>query len=177
MIRIHSGILKGKVIKRVDLNSTRETSSLVRQSVFNMLGEVKGNVLDLFAGSGTYGFTSYSLGAKKVFFVDNNKKAYFNLIENSKKLEIIDNVQIYFLDYKNFLKKNNERFDLIFLDPPYDFETYNELLESCQKILNNCGKIILENKNNNPIFENNNLSIIKEKKYGIKKIVIYQKNK
>ena len=82
MIRIHSGIYRGQTIRRVGIQTTKETASMVREAVFNSLYNIYGNVLDLFAGSGSYGITALSLGAENATFCDNNYKA-FSTIKNN----------------------------------------------------------------------------------------------
>ncbi|VEU80864.1 16S rRNA (guanine(966)-N(2))-methyltransferase RsmD [Haploplasma axanthum] len=177
MIRIHAGKFKGNSIKRVGIDSTRETASMVREAVFNSLYQINGNVLDLFGGSGSYGFTALSLGASELTLVDVNKRACAVLNDNALKLNILNNVKIYNKDYETFLKINTEKFDLVFLDPPYNFNSYDKLLEKISNQTTKNAKIILETDKKTNIPEAfNDFIIIKNKTYGIKKIVIYSNN-
>lgn len=171
MIKIHSGKLKGQNINRVLLNTTRETASMVREAVFNSLFNISGNVLDLFAGSGSYGITAYSLGATNVYFIDSNLKAYQTVKSNLAKLKI--NGYVYKADYNKFLDKNTIKFDYIFIDPPFDFNKYLELIETLKSHLNKDAKVIIEIDNKTKLEINDeNYEIIKEKKYGNKRVII-----
>lgn len=171
MIKIHAGKYKNQFINRVKINSTKETASMVREAVFNSLYNINGTVLDLFAGSGSYGITSFSLGAKEVYFVEKNNKAFLTIKNNLNKLNIKGN--LYKGDYKNFLKSNKVKFDYIFLDPPYDFNNYEELLNNVYYHLNSNGHIVLEVfKNTNIVIDNDKYFINKDKNYGSKRIII-----
>lgn len=173
MIKIHAGKYKGQKINITGIDSTRETASMVREAVFNSLYEVDGKVLDLFAGSGSLGITALSMGASFCYFIDNNFKATKNIKDNLDKLKI-SNYKVINQDYNFFLKNNLEIFDLIFLDPPYDFKEYKRLLIEVRKVLNLGGKIILEVSSKLDDILIDSLGIIKSKKYGNKKIIIYQ---
>lgn len=174
MIRIHSGKLKGQSISRPHLETTKETSSMVREAVFNSLHVINGDVLDLFAGSGSYGFTAYSLGANNVTLVEYNKVASKNLVQNIKKLNVESNIELISADYKYFLKSNTKEFDYIFLDPPFDFSNYLELLEEVSKFTKENSLIILEQDKRSKVIESfKNFEITKNKTYGSKRIIIY----
>lgn len=177
MIKIHSGIYKGMNINRINIDSTRETASMVREAVFNMVYNINGNILDLFAGSGSYGITALSLGVKFVSFNDSNYKAFKGLNDNINKLKISSLMyETKNLDYSDFLKSTKIKYDYIFLDPPYKFDDYHKLLESVSKVLTDKGVIILEVEKNTLIkIDDLDLEITKDKKYGIKRILIYTK--
>lgn len=171
MIKIHAGLYKNRTIKRVGRKTTKETASMVREAVFNSLFNINGKCLDLFAGSGSYGITALSLGASEVVFNDYNFHAFKTIKNNLKSLNI--NAKVLKLDYKMFFNKNEILFDYIFLDPPYNFNNYYELLDLSKNHLNKGGKIILEvDKKDNIKINSLPFDIIKEKSYGSKKIYI-----
>ncbi len=175
-MRIHAGVFKNHVIKRVNIETTKETSSMVRQAVFNMIGPANGKVLDLFAGSGSYGFTAFSLGAEEITFIDNNLKAINTIKENVNKLKISNNTTVKKMDYETFLKQDEKLYNYIFLDPPYDFDKYELLVNQLATSLEINGKIILELNFKTKIhLDNINLSVLKDKKYGIKRIIVFIK--
>lgn len=178
MIKITSGRLKNRSIDRVGIKSTRETASMVREAVFNILYDINDfTVLDLFAGSGSYGITAFSNGASKIYFVDKNKDAIQTIIKNIKKTQIDESCVVINKSYDDFLNKNEIKFDLIFLDPPYNFEDYSKLLEETSRYLTKNGQIVLEiDRKTNFNFEINNLELTKNKIYGTKKILIYLNN-
>lgn len=174
MIRIHAGRFKGVNINRVNVFTTKETASMVREAVFNVLYEVDGNVLDLFAGSGSYGITALSLGAEKATFVDNNTLAVKTINENLKKVKAF--ALVIKTDYESFLDNTNEMFDLVFLDPPYDFINYENLLSKLSLNLNENAKVILEvSKKTLVNIKDVHLNLIRDKNYGSKKILIFTK--
>lgn len=175
-MRIHGGTFRNHKIATVKSKLTRETSSMVRMAVFNMLGPIKGNVLDLFAGSGSYGFTALSLGANKVYLIDNNVEAIKTLKTNKTKLKIDEKAVIFKNDYLKFLKLNTIKYDYIFLDPPFDYNNYEELIKKVNHHLDDGGYMIVES--NAKIKYNTNiegLELIKSKKYGSKMVNIFIK--
>ena len=136
-------------------------------------------VLDLFAGSGNLGIEAISNGANKCYFVDNNKICIKTINENVECFNIKDKANILNMDYKLALKhfKNNKiKFDLILVDPPYDYQIINEILQlvSEYKLLNNNGIIVLEYQKDNLENVDNNFSLLKHKKYGDKYVSIYK---
>jgi len=124
-MRIISGTSKGRKLATPKNLSLRPTSDRVKESIFNILrGQIEGRaVLDLFAGTGNLGIEALSRGAKKVVFVDKDKRALrliqrnvaqFGLAERSEVLPIDANRAI------GLLKQRWILFDLIFMDPPYE---------------------------------------------------------
>lgn len=176
MIRINVGKLKGLSIKRPNIITTKETASMVREAVFNSLSTINGNVLDLFAGSGSYGFTAISCGASFTQFIDNNLIAFKTIKENIKRLGVEDNAKVYKIDYLDYLKNCKDSFEYIFLDPPFNFENYLDLLISVNKVSNKNTTIVLEtDKRTKVIEEFEDFIITRNKTYGSKRIVIYKK--
>lgn len=177
-LRVISGKLKGRFIKGFDIEGTRPTMDRVKESVFSIIQSyIDGaNVLDLFAGSGNLGIEAISNGAKKCYFVDNNKIAINTINENIKNFNI-DNAEVINNDYLNALNSlKNKKFDLVFLDPPYKFDYIDGIIEFLidNNMLNDNALIICEYENNINK-EYNDLSIFKDKKYGSKKVVIFKK--
>ena len=171
-MRVISGKYKGKNLKGFDIDGTRPTMDRVKESLFGTIQNYIPNsiCLDLFAGSGSLGIEALSNGAKKCYFNDNNKEMYKILMDNLKDIEgaIISNK-----DYINYLNEMNEKFDIIFLDPPYKMNLISKSLEIIQNrnLINKDGLIICEYETENIKCD---LKILKEKKYGSKKIIIYK---
>ena len=181
-MRVISGKLKGRSILGYDISGTRPTMDRVKESVFAMIQDYldKSIVLDLFAGSGNLGIESLSNGASKVYFNDNNKKCVNTIYENLSNFNLLGDNVITNMDYKEALKyykKNDTRFDLVFLDPPYKEHITSEIIEYIldNRLLNNSGLIICE-INNKDTFINDKLPLFKERDYGDKKIIIYKLN-
>lgn len=121
-MRIIAGSCRGTIITAPRGSRTRPTGDKVRGAIFNILGDVSGMaVLDLFAGSGALGLEALSRGAFRATLVDNGAAAIATIHKNIIKLKL-ENARATRLDYLAFLKlaaKKQERFDLIFVDPPY----------------------------------------------------------
>lgn len=156
-------------------SKTHPTSQMVRGAVFNMIDVNNKVTLDLFSGSGLYGFEAISRGATMCYFNDQDSDAYKSIKENAKTLKEETKTKVYKLDYKEFLRlhKDNE-FDYIFIDPPYDFTDViiSDLLDRLS-IYN--ATLILERNKTSKIITHNNYRIIKDKTYGIKRILIYER--
>ena len=180
-MKVISGKFKGRLIDGYDIIGTRPTISRVKESTFAMIQNyiTNANVLDLFAGSGNLGIEALSNGAKKTWFNDNNKKC-INIIKNNlERLNIFKDNVVTNLDYKEALKlyyDNNIKFDLVFLDPPYKKHIIGDILSYIidKDLLNDNGLIICE-VNNKEIITDNKLCLFKERNYGDKSIIIYQK--
>ena len=176
-MRVVGGKLRHRTINMTNLETTRETQDKVRQAIFNMIGPYfdGGIALDLFAGSGAMGIEAYSRGIEKIILNDLNMKALEVCKSNCKSLGIND-VLFYNLDYKEFLKQCDLTFDLIILDPPYKMDNVDEIIELCNQKLNNDGLLVFEMGKNSKYKESyENLFLIKDKTYGIKRVIIYEK--
>ena len=180
-MKVISGTLKGRKIEGYNLDGTRPTMDRVKESLFGMIQDnIKDSVvLDLFAGSGGLGIEAISNGAKSCYFIDHNNEVIKVLNKNIVNLNIKDKSKVILSDWKKFLNdsaKNNLKFDLIFVDPPYDYDVYEKILDkvSTLNLLNDNGLIILEHANLNLKETYNNLTLHKSKKYGTKSVNIYK---
>ncbi len=125
-MRITQGEYKGKRIKTISGEGYRPATGKVRQAIFSML-EARGidwsqvRAMDLFAGSGILGLEVLSLGAKEVWFVEQNSRAGNTIDNNLKNLHIPKHrYRIISKDVFTFFKTGNDQpFQLIFIDPPY----------------------------------------------------------
>lgn len=176
-MRVISGKYKGKKLDGFMIDGTRPTMDRVKESMFGMIqGYIKNSIcLDLFAGSGSLGIEALSNGACMCYFVENSNKI-INILKNN--LQDISDSILFNQDYKEALSyfvKNNIKFDVIFLDPPYKFNLINYILEFISKndLLNTDGIIVCEFDNEHVV--NDKFSLIKSKKYGDKSVFIYKK--
>ena len=176
-MRITAGKLRHRIIDMTNLETTRETQDKVRMAVFNMLGQYfeSGTCLDLFAGSGAMAIEAYSRGMDKIYLNDINNKALEICKKNCKSLGINDAIFTNY-DYINYSKNINEKFDLIILDPPYKMDDIENILNSIISLTNDNTTIVFE-MSNETIYpeEFMGFKAIKNKKYGIKKVIIYKK--
>ena len=173
-MRVISGKYKGKKLKGFDIDGTRPTMDRVKESLFAIIQtKIRGsNCLDLFAGSGALGIEALSMGAKACDFIDHNDIAIKIIKENTSNIE--ESYSIVNIDYKKYLKTTKNKYDIIFLDPPYKNNLLNKSLKYIEEynLLNDDGIIVCEYEMEEPIC---NYKLISEKKYGNKKIKIYEK--
>ena len=144
-VRINAGIWRSRILKFPDVEGLRPTPDRVRQAVFNWLGQdLTGKTcLDLFAGTGAFGFEALSRNAKNVVMVESYRAAYASLIQNQLLLKA-ENCQILFQDVLEFLAHNMQKFDVIFCDPPYNKAWLDKLLPILNQHLNENGMVYAE---------------------------------
>jgi 16S rRNA (guanine966-N2)-methyltransferase len=176
MIRITGGALKGRLIRKVPDKRTRYTSSMVRQAIFNLV-DVRGKkFLDLFCGSCLVLIEALSRGAVEGAGVDISSKAMAICKRNLKELKLYDKVRLYKSDAVRFVQSKGEKFDVIFMDPPYSLNISSKVLKSMREdLLSENGLIIVEESKKSQIFIPSFLEIIKEKNYGDTKLVVLKK--
>jgi 16S rRNA (guanine966-N2)-methyltransferase len=181
-MRVISGFLKGRNIKGYNIDGTRPTMDSVKESLFAMIqGSIKDSVcLDLFAGSGSLGIEAISNGASLTYFVDKNRIAYNTIKENITVFKIESKSKLMLIDYKKalqYFKTENIKFNLIFLDPPYKEHLIKDILEFINNndLLNNNGQVICEFQDELLDENYGNLALLKERKYGDKKVKIFTK--
>lgn len=147
-MRVISGTAKGTKLNSINDLATRPTLDRVKEPLFSIIQShiFQANVLDLFAGSGALGIESLSRGSKKCVFCDKSYKSIQMLKQNIQKTKMQEKSIIYQLDYKECIKKQTEKFDIIFIDPPYKLDiavkSVNEILK--YKLLVKDGIIIIE---------------------------------
>ncbi len=150
MVRIITGKYKGRLLKLVKGDDIRPTSDRVKETLFNVLSSRINFenlvVLDLFAGTGALGFEALSRGAEKAVFVDNSRIALKMIKENAQMLGCSNKVLIINDDVLNFIEYSNEKFDLIFADPPYMYPHIDKLIHRIweRKLLSEIGFFSLE---------------------------------
>lgn len=159
-------------------DNVRPTLSKTRAAIFDVLYglmDFDGKVfLDMFAGSGIMGLEAVSRGFEKSFAIEKDKKTFFNIKSNYELLGINPNVILG--DSVKKLSVINQKFDVIYIDPPYRENLYNSALEAILKhdVLENGAMIVVEHPEDESInfagFE-----IMKQKTYGDKKITYLKK--
>ena len=144
-MRINGGVWRSRLLKFPDVEGLRPTPERVRQAVFNWLGQdLSGKIcLDLFAGTGAFGFEALSRNAKNVVMVENSRLALQALTLNQTLLNA-SNCRIFFIDAFKFLSENKQLFDIIFCDPPFNKELITYLLPLLNQHLSNNGFLYLE---------------------------------
>ena len=184
-MRIIGGKNRGKKIIMPLDNKTRPLRDLVKESIFNLIEhsnnfnlEIKNsNILDLFSGTGSFGLECLSRGARSITFIENYKliikilKKNIQSINGEKNSTLIEEDCFeYFSKEKNFKNK----FDIIFLDQPYEEKKVNFMLDKikCNKILKKNGILILHRHKKDDLEITEKLNVIDVRHYGISKIII-----
>ena len=133
------------MLKFPDADGLRPTPERVRITVFNWLGQdmTAKTCLDLFAGTGAFGFEALSRNAKNATMVENSRPAYSALLQNQALLKA-ENCQILNQDALQFLTNNTQKFDVIFCDPPYNKSWLDKLLLLLNQHLSEDGLVYVE---------------------------------
>ena len=177
-MRIIAGRAGGLKLKSLKGREVRPTLDRVKESMFNIIAFYLpgAEVLDLFSGFGSLGIEALSRGAERADFVE-IKKSHLKIIEdNLKKAKLYDQAELFNQDVYQYLKSCSRKYDLIFMDPPYE---KNMTAEAVNLIVNNHllkenGLIISEKSAAEKAEEFEGLSIIKNKNYGNSLLTIYK---
>lgn len=147
-MRVIAGTAKGTKLSSIDDLSTRPTLDRVKEPLFSIIQNniEQANVLDLFAGSGALGIEALSRGSKHCTFCDKSYKSIQMLKENIKKTRMEEKSTILNVDYKKCLSNQKEKYDIIFIDPPYKFDIAVDSIKRIidLKLLAKDGIIIIE---------------------------------
>ena len=182
-MRVISGHFKGKRILEPKDKNTRPLKDLVKESIFNIINHSKkfniniesSNILDLFSGVGSFGIEALSRGAQHVIFVENYNyvlpilKKNIEKINQKEKSEIIEKNILNEIDFKEI----DQKFDIIFLDPPFKEKNMEILIDKIykSKILKETGIMIIHRHSKENQILIPEFQIIEEKKYGVSKII------
>ena len=151
-MRVITGIARGRRLKEPNGMETRPTTDRVKEGIFSSIQfEVEGRkVLDLFGGTGQMGIEALSRGAAHCTFVDLQKQAVAVIRENVNSTGFADQSTIIQGDALAFLSRCREKFDLIFLDPPYGSGLLEKAMETITAIdiVSENGIIVCENGSN-----------------------------
>lgn len=145
-IRIIGGQWRSRLLQFSDDKQLRPTPDRVRETLFNWLGQdLTGKTcLDLFAGSGALGLEAASRGAKQVTLVEWNVKIIRHLRSSIEKLGA-SQVKLEHADARAFLAADSVRYDVIFVDPPYESDLLTEVLPLLPARLKENGVVYVEN--------------------------------
>ena len=135
-MRVISGTARGRRLKELQGMETRPTTDRVKEALFNIVQfELPGRqVLDLFAGTGQLGIEALSRGAASCTFVDVRKEAAAVIRANLAHTKLEEQGKVVQGDYLAFLTRCKEKFDLIFLDPPYGTGMLEKAMEIITEI-------------------------------------------
>ena len=180
-MRVISGKARGVQLKTPDGMATRPTIDRVKEALFSIIqfDIPTSKVLDLFGGTGQLGIEALSRGAASAVFVDSRESACRLIRENLKKTKLESDATVVKSDYLAYLKRCRDKFDIIFLDPPYA-EVFLENALKCIAeidILQSGGIIIAERPVGKELpWELEGFTRSKDYKYGTVLLTVYRKN-
>lgn len=180
-MKILTGRLRGQTILFKPNPHLRPTSDKARKAVFDMLQGALSDksVLDLFSGTGALGLEALSQGARHVTFVEQDSAQCRRITENLERLKLkaaaeVLNAEV--LDWLGAAPGRREKFDLIFLDPPYAADVATQALEgiSRSRLVAPGGFVILECRKREDVPpQSGELKAVREKRYGQTKLTVY----
>ena len=178
-MRVISGIAAHRKLVSPPGNEIRPTTDRIKETLFNILAPnlYGADFLDLCAGSGQIGIEALSRGAASCVFVDEGKTAIDCIKKNVEVLNELDSpYDIYRMSASSAISKlytSGKRFDIIFMDPPYDKEIEKEVLLMIDRypVLKEDGFIVVEASDETEFdyLQGTHLEITREKKYGSNK--------
>ncbi len=180
-MRVITGKARGVQLKTPDGMLTRPTTDRVKEALFSIIQfDIPGaQVLDLFGGTGQLGIEALSRGAKSAVFVDQREDACKLIRENLKRTRLEREGRVVRGDYLDYLKRCKEKFDIIFLDPPYA-EVFLENALKCITeidILQSGGIIVTERPVGKELpFEFDGYTRSRDYKYGTVLLTLYRKD-
>jgi 16S rRNA (guanine(966)-N(2))-methyltransferase RsmD len=176
-MQITGGFLKSRKIDSPKGTNVRPTLSQIRESIFSVLAGLtsfeESDFLDVFSGSGIMAFEAISRGFQQAVLIEKDKKTYFLLKENAKKLGITPEILIG--NSLKVLKKINKTFDVIYIDPPYSDGLYSEIFKIIDEynLLDKNGIIAVEHPKDMEL-DTDNFILLKQKLYADKAISFFQ---
>jgi len=177
-MRVISGKYRGRNLVAPEGLNTRPTQDRVKEAMFSILNFKLQNAitLDLFAGSGALSIEALSRGAKKAYINDLSKDAINCIKKNIANVKLEEEYILTNKSYTEVLETLNEKIDVLFLDPPYKMDVYEEIITYLinNNLLNDYAYLVLEMDINNKVIELENFTS-KVYKYGTKKLQIMKR--
>lgn len=171
-MRIVGGVFKGRVLLEFKGKDIRPTSDMARESLFNIIKNkiVGADFLDLFCGTGAVGIEALSRGAKSVVFNDFSRESISISKKNlekvdKEKISNVTNAIFKNFDARRYLESVSEKFDIIFIDAPYNSDFIEDILSLSSKALKEGGIIIFEDEKKVE-YSNKDLIDYDVRKYG-----------
>lgn len=180
-MKVLAGYLKGRNFN-IGSHKSRPTMDRVRKSLFDTLGSLEGkDILDLYSGSGSLAIESISRGAEKAIMIDCDVYSIKETIKSVNFLGISDRCRAYLNKVDIGIKvlgRKGDKFDIIFMDPPYFHDLYSDDLDNIFKneILKDDGLIIIEHRSKIKI-DKCNFKIVDVRKYGGSSLTFLRKEK
>ncbi|MBQ7816666.1 MAG: 16S rRNA (guanine(966)-N(2))-methyltransferase RsmD [Oscillospiraceae bacterium] len=176
-MRVISGTARNKPLLSVEGLDTRPTIDRVKEGIFSSIQFIipGATVLDLFSGTGQMGIEALSRGAKFGVFVDHAPKAIEVTTKNLKNCGLFDKARVVNMVSQDFLRTTKDKFDIVFLDPPYNLGILDEILPKVCEILSEDGIIFAESELGWKPADIEGLKLKKQYKYGKVLVSKFQK--
>lgn len=177
-MRIITGSARGRRLLSPEGQDVRPTTEKVKESLFSIIQfEIEGRTaLDLFAGSGQLGLEALSRGAASAVFVDSSAKSLAVVKENIARTGFADRARTVHGEALSFLRTATEKFDLAFLDPPYDQGLCTAAAEVLPRVLKETSVVICETRATQTLPDRiGGLLPVKEYRYSAVKLTVFRK--
>lgn len=176
-MRVISGSARGKKLLCAEGKDIRPTLDRVKESIFNIIAfdVPESSILDMFSGSGALGIEALSRGAGAAVFLDCDETSVSVTKQNLNATRLETLATVIRTDSIEYVKSTDKKFDIIFVDPPYESDLYEKSLNAIKQnsVLTDDGFVLLEYDSvTTPEFDLCGFEVLKEKKYGRVKILI-----
>ncbi|NTW72805.1 MAG: 16S rRNA (guanine(966)-N(2))-methyltransferase RsmD [Eubacteriaceae bacterium] len=182
-MRVISGTARGRKLSSPKDLSVRPTTDRIKETLFNIINpRIYGCIfVDIFSGSGAMGIEALSRGANEVYFIDSSRESIKLIQDNLRNTGLEgEKAKVIRADFTRGIRSlsiGKVKADIIFLDPPYDIENIEKIINAIfeNNILAKNGIILLEHdKNRNFLSENMEFEIFDSRKYGITAVTFFR---
>lgn len=168
-MRVIAGTARGRPLVAPRGADTRPITDRVKETLFGILGErvLDARVLDLYAGSGSVGIEALSRGAAGCDFVEHDRRAIAAIRENLQRAGVEEQASVHGMDVMRYLERpDDDRFELVFLDPPYEEHAILAPLERLKGRLAPGATVVVKHHWRTPIPEPPGLVRWRERRFG-----------
>lgn len=179
-MRVITGTARGRKLTAPEGMDVRPTADMVKEAMFTIVSfDVPGaRVLDLFAGSGQLGIEALSRGASYAVFIDHNPESIQHIKSNLNSTKLFDRASVANMDSLSYMRRCQDRFDLVFLDPPYGKKIIDAVLPYVADRMTDRGLIICETQREEELPETvGEYTVRKHYRYGKKKVTVYHRQR
>lgn len=175
-MRVITGSARGRKLKAPDSTDVRVTTDRVKEALFSAIQfDIEGRrVLDLFSGSGQLGIEALSRGAVHAVFVERSREFVSVIKENVKITNFEEQSVVVKADALSYLSTCAEKFDIVFIDPPYQSNLTEKILKSIERVLNKGAVVVCETEGDAVLPEKLGEYLLKQYKHGKTMLSVYR---
>ena len=177
-MRVITGTARGMRLKTAEGMDVRPTAEKIKEAMFSIVqfDLEDAVILDLFAGSGQLGIEALSRGAAKAYFVDNSPVSIGIVKDNLRHTKLEENAVVCNMPNSAFLRTTPAKFDIAFLDPPYEKKLIQRSLPALTEKMSENGIIVCEHEKNCRLpEEEGGFKISKVYNYGQISVTVYRR--